>query len=150
MQTYPVGLILQGTINLLKLSHSLFYIVGGDYVKCQPFKCCLCPQRTYGFPIHADLPEQFLHYQEKNEDISNSFSSSMSSVVPQRSLTQCMKTVKYKYKTLPVFLLLRQTIITVYIHFQSIQCIWMVSLFDLHPIAKTCGSIVMAEESKHH
>ncbi len=37
---------------------------------------------------------------------------------------------------------------TVYIHFQSIQCIWMVSLFDLHPIAKTCGSIVMAEESK--
>ena len=25
------------------------------------------------------------------------------------------------------------------------KCIWMVSLLDLHPIAKTCGSIVMAE-----
>ncbi len=39
---------------------------------------------------------------------------------------------------------------TVYIRFESIRCIWMVSLFDLHPIAKTCGSIALAEESKHH
>ena len=33
------------------------------------------------------------------------------------------------------------SVITVYIHFESIDCIWMVSLFDLHPIAKTCESI---------
>ena len=38
----------------------------------------------------------------------------------------------------------------VYIQFGSIHSIWMVSLFDLHPIRNTCRSIAMAEESKHH
>ncbi len=33
------------------------------------------------------------------------------------------------------------TIITVYIHFESIYCIWMVSLFDWQSIAKAGQSI---------
>ncbi len=33
----------------------------------------------------------------------------------------------------------------VVVHFESIRCIWMVSLFYLHPIVKACGSIAMAE-----